>query len=544
MTLRYDSETGQWIDSEAEETAVQQVVGAEAGQTASDNTAQAASVQQSANPIYNPIPEEPEKKNRKPLFIGMGAAALICLVIGVIAALGLFENPSQKILTALQNTFKDETKTAEFFQQLEELVKDEYTISAKGSMDGTTITLEYHNDRKEPQLRGSYENYWLDKMEFLASITENKVKMQSSYFGDYVFTYDYQGEKTGVLFQNEASEDIEMLDLLCEYLYDINSQKPLDDEILHIFLEEYNSWKFQKIEAKTFRINGERVKCDGYKAIVGSERFVSVVERIEDLYVENGMDYWNTLPDYMDNPFEEIYAALEDILDMEITFYLTKEQVACILLDVEEEQMKITFKGNKNGAQDIEVELDNYPILGIVHETVKTKEITKVSLYGTDAVFFAYDVEKNNFDLSVEYEYFLMSLSGNMEIDEEEMRISLDTLSIASINMDDLECEIAVKKGANIEEIVGEELELSTATEDELDKILGQIYDSLPKEDSGNGFYGEESNDYGDYYDFYNDYGMTPEEMYEEYFYDLTPEEFLELFPQYGLDDITGEANL
>ena len=70
MALRYDTASGQWIDSEAEE----KVTETAAQQTVEEKAA------------YNPIPEEPQKKSRKPLFIGIGVVAVLCVVFGVIVA--------------------------------------------------------------------------------------------------------------------------------------------------------------------------------------------------------------------------------------------------------------------------------------------------------------------------------------------------------------------------------------------------------------------------------------------------------------------------
>ena len=540
MALRYDTASGQWIDSEAEE----KVTETAAQQTVEEKAA------------YNPIPEEPQKKSRKPLFIGIGVVAVLCVVFGVIVAVRSFGNPSQEILLALQNTFKDETHTGKFLQQLRELTKEEYTISMAGSMDDKIFSLEYHNNAKEPQLKGSYEDYWIEEIKLLASITEDRVKVQFSDFGDYVFTYNYKEKKTGYLFEQAQEEEIEALDFVCEYLYDMNSQKSMDDEIYAILLEEYNSWKFQKAEARTFRVNGERIKCEGYKTVVSSDQLISVLELIEDLYVEYGLDYWKKMPDDIEDPFETLYSELDEMLDMEITFYLTDEQVACILMETEDEEIKISFKGNKNGAQDIEIVADNYSILEIEHETAKTEEKTKVSLYGAQLLVFTYDYDSNDVALELDYDYSTFRLAGRVEIQEEEIKYSLDSLYFIYTTIDDLECEVTIKKGANVEEIEGEEFDLGTATEDEFYDVLGEIYSSLPEEDFGDYLY----DDY-EYYD--EDYELTPQELYEfyeEYFYgsdispeeflemfpeyDISPEEFLELFPQNGTEEITGGMDL
>lgn len=497
MTLRYDTASGQWIDSDENQTTVQnpnpEQTATEGVNTAARGTETDAAAEQPAtgsvwqNNTYSPIPEEPKKKKSKmPLLIGVIAAVAICLGIAIAIAMG-GKKPSQEILQALQNTFKDETHTTKLWEQLGDLVKADYTISLNVSVNESDVSVKYSNDLTEPQFWMSYEDYWTDRIEFLAALTDSKVKVQLPYLSDYVYTYNYQEEKTGYLVESmDGAEDLDVLDIALGYIYDMNGmagQEAYNEEFTAILMKEFMSWEFEEIAAKTFKVNEESIDCKGYKTTLDAEKMIALIEEVEVLYQEYGLDYWEDFPDYMENPFDTIYAGLEDMVDVEISFYLTKEQVACILMESEGDEIKISFRGNEHGAQDIEIEVDNYSLMEITHETDNTEEKTTIGYMGADLVTFSYDYEAHEFSLGIEYDYTDLLISGMLESNEEELKLSVDTFDFYGL-IDNVGCEVTVKKGAEPQEMVGEEFDIGNATEEEFYEMLSEVYDNYMGDDS------------------------------------------------------------
>lgn len=433
---------------------------------------------------FDPMTGRPVRKgkSKRKWFIALGTVAVVFLVIFVGVKSGLFLSKSNKVLAALVNTLEDQPHLIQNLEALNLLSEDSYTVGAAVKMDDgwdkIAYDVQYSVSSSEKQASGniSVDSYWGEEydIDFVAAITSSQVKLQLPEMDSRVFSYNYKEEKDGYLTQILNDDGIEAIDSMCEALYSTKEQKDLQKKISKIVLKEYQSLKFKKVGKEEFEIDGKDRKCKGYQTTITEDNLVNICDEIEQVIEEK---YGDTLEEAyidIDDVFDDLCDELEEVPDIDVTFYLYHNKIACVSLEAEGEEVQILLKGGEKGMQNIEVVVEDYGTVMELKSSVKgTTEKYQLEIDETEVGTLEYNYKSGDFTIESGRYYDSISIEGNLQGSSKEMTLSVDEFE--DDYGDELEFTLYIKKGASMQKLKGTEFDLGNASEEEWEELIDDL---------------------------------------------------------------------
>ena len=410
------------------------------------------------------------------IIIGVVAIVLIA-VLSVIFSGALFSK-SKKVLLATANTFKEEPAIMEAFGGVNDLMKGPYTIGVELEAEGNSITMEYAEKNSDKQISGSIAIESIPEIDFLAGITSSQVKVQIPDLDSRVFVYDYTKEKTGYIAEEMDDEDIELIDEICEMIYEQKAQENYYKDILKVVTDEYNKLEFVNAEKKEFNIDGTEKEYKGYKTSITEENMVNVISGMQDVMNDVYGNIPNMLGEDFDEDFEIMKEDLEGMPAVDISFYIHKNKLVAICLEADGEAVDILFKDGGNDMYNIAVCMYDEPvfeIIGTLEDSVETYAIESLS---EQLGLVAYDTKSGDYTIEFEEYSDIYVMKGNISSSSKGA-----TMTLSELKLDDeeynLDCTYFFNKGADIQKFEGEEFDLGNASIEELSEVIEGIYTSL-----------------------------------------------------------------
>lgn len=118
----------------------------------------------------------------------------------------------------------------------------------------------------EKSLQGELELDGIGEAEVQAVLTEEELRMQIPKFGDFVFVYPYQEEKTGFFKDTVGEEKLGQIDEILRFLYNPSEIVQQKETVGEELKEKWKTWEFEAYE-------GEEEKNDkAYAATVSAEQ--------------------------------------------------------------------------------------------------------------------------------------------------------------------------------------------------------------------------------------------------------------------------------
>lgn len=431
---------------------------------------------------------------------GKWKMALAVAVVGVVAVgsvafagvkSGVFLSPDNKVLLATANTFAEETNFSKDLAVVSEiLASDKYTVAVKGEAEGAEIDMKYLQASSEKQLSGSIDVEDVE-VDFDAVLDKEKLAVQIPAIDNSVFTYYYTKDNDGYLMEDIDAEVIEAFNELLESLHSVKQQENLATDFANVITEEYKNLEFEKVDKEEFEVDGKDRKCKGYETVITSQYFENIISGMEDIVLEEYEDAKDTLKEAdldLEEIFDEMRDEISEMPDVEMTFYLYKNQLACIRTTVDKEDLDILFLGGDSRTQNIEVEVEGKTFLEIKGSEHKGVERTSLCVEDEEVFELEYNYKKGDLTLEGSDMYVKASLDSErngVTFELEELEIDGDYIPLAG--------EISVQKGADIEELKGEEFDLGNASESDFEEFeeLQEFFQSLE--------YGEDMYDYDTY---------------------------------------------
>ncbi len=482
MSKQYDPMTGELIDeaaeaaeepTEATDTIQETIIGYDpmTGEPIMGNKNTNVEV-----PRFDPMTEKPN--NNKIIFIALGVVAALAIIIFAGIKSGAFLSKSNQVLLAMANTVKEQSHLTKNLAAFGKLTSNDYTVNVEVEDVSSSIELQYSSSRSEKQLLGSVSYLWIPDIDFAAGLTASQLKLQIPSLDDRVFTYNYVEEKDGYITEVLAQDEIEVLDMLLDLVYSSNDQQSISEDMVKIILDEYRSLKYEKVDKEEFEVNGKDRKCKGYKTTFTEDNWLNIIDGIENIYLDN---YDNIILTEMEifESFEDTRDSIEELEDIDFTFYIYKNQLACITMDSEGEEYEILFKGNENGLHNIEFVSTDYGTLMELKSSIKkNEEIYKLIVEGDEVAKLNYDYKTGDFELEWEDYYSQTVIVGNFQSNSKELTMTIDSFEEDEEDMDTT-IAIFVKKGATTEKISGEEYDLGNASETDLYELVEDIGSAL-----------------------------------------------------------------
>lgn len=485
--MRFDPMTGQPIPEENEQPRF--------------NPATGQPVQQAQNrPAFDPMtgqpinqtpyqgqsfgaaPEKPKKKTG--LFLGLGAVAVVAalVIFLVVKVAAMFGSPSTKIEKALVNTFKQSSiiDTSVLQDSADDLQVD---MQLEGKVEGVKMdaSISYAKTKKEMSVSGEIGASVIST-NFNFYMNQSKVCFDMKGL-DPVY-YDFTEEKDGDL------EDLMGGDVTFDQI-DTVLKTLADSDGFVKDLEKANSkalatLEFEKADKEEFEVDGKDVKCGGYTTTLDKDAIEAMLEEYKTV-LESHEDIVDLLEEVtgtdLDDMVETITGEMGKDDEVEITFYLYKDQVAAIVVKPKKaDKVEVLIEGGSFPTQNMKVKMGKETIYEVKGKEKDGKITQEVYNYGTKTSEMEYDKESGDISISYtdEYGYSSFTMSGKYEKVKGGFKLTFDDIEFDSYGytaVDDFELTIQATKGAKIEkvDIDDDALDLGNADEDDLEDYVEDI---------------------------------------------------------------------
>lgn len=374
------------------------------------------------------------------------------------------------------NTFKEKSQMVEAIEQIGILLEDTYTVNMEMDVEGEVLEVQYVTQKGDKQAFGKVDMDEIPELEFLVGITSSEVKAQVPNFFDYVFTYDYKNPKKGYITEEIDEEIIDAVDEACKLIYSPDTQSDFVDKISKDILKELKDLEFETVDKKKYDINGKKRDCGGYKVELTDKFFVNIFDIVKEYIDSEYGDQIDELDVYgsVDEAFEEIRDELKYIEDMEITFYLYKNKVACLAIEMYDEVLEIMIKDCEKGMYDIEVCLEDDTILEIDGSVKDSVEKYEVEMEYGSPISVTYNTKSGDYEVESSY----LCVEGNMKKTSKGVSFSIEELEQYGYSYD-MAINFLVEKDAKMKKFSGKEFDIGNASEDDFEEIEEEIYSVL-----------------------------------------------------------------
>lgn len=278
-------------------------------------------------------------------------------------------------------------------------------------------------------------------------------------------------------------EDLEIINTMLETIAEKTDTKDIYPELFKIFKDELKSIKFVNAEKEEYTVNDKDVNCKGYTAVITSSNMIHIVDKIEKLINDKYADFLE-LDEFDLNDFEKTFDDmrddLEDIDDIELTFYIYKNKLAAIVIENPDVNAKIElcFEGGDYRMQNMLLKMDTYR-LWITGSDNGTKENftfeTRINGGNKREIgSLEYNYENGRFSVNLSG----MTAEGKLTSSKSELNLKISDFkeSYYSVSPD---LDITIKKGAKTEKYSGKEFDLGNADKDEYMDLAEDIQDKI-----------------------------------------------------------------
>lgn len=419
---------------------------------------------------FDPMTGEPvggKKKKKGFLKVIIPAAAVAVVGLAAAAAAGVksgaFLSKPDKVLAAIANTFRDKNHFAEVFYNAAAFRSDEYTFELDGESSEYDVSASYLVGQSQQQFIGTVNVPSAPQVSLQCELTDEQLRVQIPMVSSRVFTYDYTKEKTGYLTAIVEADQLEMVDQLLSGVSSVQKQENTAAKIGAAVLGEYRSFAFEKAAEETFEVDGKDRKCKGYQTLVKAEQIVKILDQIEDIYTEDfgtGIFYAAGGAEIKE-AFEEIKDDVRELPDMEWTFYLYKNKLACFRIEAPGEKIDWQFLGGETRTQNMKIIVDGTVVVQQEGETNGSKETVRLGSDNETIMEMTYDYKTGDLELASPTAEFL--LEGNLLADKNGLTAEIRKLEFDGEDLA-FTGSLSVTKGASFKTIEGEEFNVGEAS--------------------------------------------------------------------------------
>ncbi|MCR5503483.1 MAG: hypothetical protein K6F53_10795 [Lachnospiraceae bacterium] len=423
---------------------------------------------------------KPKKKIDPKIFIfgGVGLVLVAGLIILLLSSGGFSRRG--KVESAVIKTMKVDSRLYKDTKNLVNILKGRnysVTVSADvgrmGSGSGAVVV-----NGKDKQVSANLDIQGVPEISVLAGIDSKTVKAEIPEISDYLFVYDYTAEKSGYITKQMDDEDIEALDAACKAIYDYSGgSDEYTEKILKLTRKYERKLKWDRADAKTFKVNDKKVKCKGYTTTIDKDFVLDYWDEFTDIALEEFEDVDDDLKkitgDSLEESLKEARDELKGMKDTDISFYIYRGALAAVEVDAGKNgEFAVKFKGGDFRAQNIEIDADGEEVLKIKGSKSKDKE-TYTLTAGHGDLEIEYNTKKGTLTLGMgneEYEFDLKSSSGSFVFSADDM----------DIDGMDVDFTVDINNSGKIQKYTNSEVfSLGDADEDDFEDLTDSVDMSL-----------------------------------------------------------------
>lgn len=537
MSISYDPMTGEPIETPdeptnnetpVEETAAQQITGydPETGEPIYGEASQPTGFDaETGAPIYGNtdgnVPGEETPKKEFPVWILIVAAIVVLVVVlGAVVVKAFGGGTNVKIATAIANTCELSPLMKEM--QYADLVKDGAFTMGMGvtvenmdysyydELEGMGVDMQLAADTGKGQygLNGTFkwDAYDLD-LGFESYLDKKELALAVPEIADYTFVYNFTEDKDGFLVDMAGDDAVKQIDTLLQWMTSRDNTKQNEKmaaDLAKALSANFKTWEFEKGKSQEYEVNGKKHGCKSYTITVTSDMLIDMVESVMDVYDEyfeaqqkETEELLDTLGDDFDidlsemdlsDSFKELKHALKDMPDMEVTFYLYKNQVAALIVDDDEDDltMELLVKGGDYPMQNWEATLEIARDELSITKTGKTKgsvEQNEIEVDGVDATIeWTYDSKSGDLTMDLGADDMKFSVEGNVKKSSNELMLTFDSLKYEDTYYDEsmeFSGYMSINSKTSISKPSYKEFDLGNADESDFEDIYDEIQDTL-----------------------------------------------------------------
>ncbi len=438
--------------------------------------------------LVAPYPmQEPQKKTGVKIGVIVAAAVCVVAIIGLIIALvsGVFMSDKDRVMKAIANTFNEGGALAETYEEYMSYGKEEELTSRTFiEYDGVGVEVEYRHTNEDKQFWGLVDMTGYPELEGTVTITDGQVQASTPFLSDILFVYNYREDNDGYLMDQLSEDEIALINQMFEMIYDLKSttasNTEVNEDIAKSIEEWYDAIEVEKLEDKEeFEIDGKDKKCTGYRMYITEDTVVGLLEIYEDILAEyDGVTY--TVEDTevsLDEMVDVLIDEVDGMDDIEIDFYLDSNKLAAVVVEVDGEDLEVLFLGGDYRAQNILVEYDGNDMFEIECEMKDEVEELTFKMAGSKFFAYEYDTESGDFEAKI-YDYYgdsVINLEGTFVTEKDRFAFEKGEIEIPEEDFK-FDFEMSMEKGAEIEELEGDILDIGEASEEELQEALSFFY--------------------------------------------------------------------
>ena len=419
-------------------------------------------------------PKQSGGKNKLIIPAVIGAVAVVVIAVVIFITSGILLSKQNKILQAVVNTFKGSTKLTETFEAVGLLASDSFTITANMEVDGDSVQAAFASKGDEMQLTGKVDISGIPELEGAIGIDSKQVRAKVDGVSDYVFVYSYTGKNDGFLVDQIGEDNLELVNTALKNLTSSKKREDIVKDMVKAVAGEFGAWKFEKADKEEFKIDGKKRNCAGYTTTITEDEMLALMEAVYKV-VEQNVDL-----DEIEDVYSEIEDEFDGMPDIDVTFYLYDKMLAAILLEVDDEEIEIAFKGGETRWQNIAIEADGDEVLTFKGKTSDSVEKYALEVEGMEVFNVKYDSKTGELEAEAGRYVFgtAFALEANVKGNANKLSVALESIEVAGSSQD-VDLQIELKSGAKMSKISGKEFDLGNADEDDLEDLVEEIEDIL-----------------------------------------------------------------
>lgn len=418
---------------------------------------------------------EPKQK-KFPVIPVVVIVAVVVLGLGiatfVILAQNFFLSGKKVVFLAAYKTLLEDPYGEEL-AKLSELKFPEATVDIKVDADGTDIDgrLVYSMNEGQISVDSTVSTGGAD-VSGKFYLDDTKLEAHLPFLYDKIFYYDYRADNTGYIkdfLKENLNIDITLLNRVIgssvSMMKKYEKYTGLVTEDVQKYVEKY---EFEKVEEKSFTVNGEERKCGGYGTVITVDDMVDIVNIIyDDAELVFGDDLKNmeeaaelasnvaagasVLSDGRNAALAEVKKAG----DMALNCYIFESRLAAVTSEYTGGSLEVLFEGGDKRTSNMSV---------IIKSGSESYEITKKGSFseGTESAMVSmkgFGSGNTNFSYTCNPEKGEFSVEYGSDVIEGTYSIGEDSISVNARDASS-DMSFSITSGARISELTGASVDL------------------------------------------------------------------------------------
>ena len=483
----------------SEVTGAAENVQTEAASAAENVQAQAADAAQTAQtqaPMdwvpYQSNASAPSGGGKKWLIPALCAAGVVALVAIVVLAISIFGGSKSKLGKAAVKTFADAGYLAEDLGGLK-ASGNKASLNISGKYQKIEVGMGVSVDGSDMQMSVSLKEG--KKVDLSAVIEFSKKALKAKLNGtDYkkILVYDYNSDDKDELEDMAGESGIKALDEALRTMADsLGKGNSSGEKYAKVINKWFNGLKVKKEDSKSIKVDGEKRDCKGYSVEITEEEVEELLDELFELAEKDLADVVEQAGyDDIDDLKDEVMKNIDDMEDIEITFYLYKDMFAGINIESDGESAYVEFNGGDYRLQNFTVyqgkKSDDKILIKGSGKIKDDKETMSIEVPEEFSMSYSYDKKSGKLEVNLQqYSYWyggfsdLFTLKGTLECSRSSATLSVKEVSAAGTTIPVDKLEITISTKADMESMKGTEFSIDKADASDLKEEFNDIYEAL-----------------------------------------------------------------